>query len=366
MKRIFLHIGTGKTGTSAIQACLAENMTGLKRQGILYPTHEALAVCGADLPSSGNGGHVLQYLVPGGRPATLDEAKFLENFAGAMAGPEHTIVVSNEMLEYGDAQKLAELRDFCSGKASEIKIVYLIRDIAAHAFSAWRQVATHHGYTDSWAEFQTYYASHVNMFEPTLRKFASIFSQENIVVANYSSLGTRTTEWFIATIGGDYSSCKPAHEVNRSSSLESVAIMLEFNRCLQDLLGGSADHPALRGPFFTAMHRVIDSRQITESRISFGSDECNLLKVRLEKSLEWINTVYLPSDPIQIARSDQVGTLLQMPELTPGGRQAVREAVKLIIANSKVAVGQNTPLAAQLEDILGSTPLFTGNQPGAV
>lgn len=38
-KKIYLHIGPGKTGTSAIQAWLKHNNTWLEQQGILYPDH---------------------------------------------------------------------------------------------------------------------------------------------------------------------------------------------------------------------------------------------------------------------------------------------------------------------------------------
>ena len=36
-KRVFLHIGTHKTGTTAIQAFLMKNEQGLRQQGILFP-----------------------------------------------------------------------------------------------------------------------------------------------------------------------------------------------------------------------------------------------------------------------------------------------------------------------------------------
>ena len=38
--KLFLHIGTGKTGSSAIQQVLAANRTQLERRGVLIPDNE--------------------------------------------------------------------------------------------------------------------------------------------------------------------------------------------------------------------------------------------------------------------------------------------------------------------------------------
>lgn len=317
-----------------------------------------LAVPGADLASSGNGGPLFLYVVPERRPRPLDELKFLEKFASVLSEPEHTIVISNEMLEFGIIQKFVDLRDFCATRDAEIKIVYLVRDIAAHAFSAWRELTAHHGYTAEWDAFQLFYATTwMNIFDATFRKFPYIFSRENLLVANYSSLGRRATEWFFSTVGEDYATYKPAQEVNRSASLKSIALMLEFNRCLKDILG-DADRPTLRAPFYAAVQRRLDPNETSERRVSLTVDEYQILKEKCQETVDRINAVYLPHDPIQIARPDEIGAPLKMPKLGLSARQVVRHATEKIVADSKRAPYQHDSLVTRLDEILGSTQLF--------
>jgi hypothetical protein len=348
-------VGTGKTGTSAIQTCLAENRSKLQERGVLYPTHEMLAVPGADVVSSGNGGPLLFYLTE-----PMNDAEFLENFASVLSGPEQTIVISNEVLEYGDTQKFADLRDFCAARDAEIKIVYLVRDIAAHAFSSWRQIVTHAGYTGDWGKFQKYYTSEMNIFGITLAKFTSILSRENLVVANYSSLGRHVTESFFSIIGEDYATYEPAQEVNRSSSLKTTALMLEFNRCLKDMIGNGneSERSMLTGPFYAAVLRRLGPDATNDCRVSLTLDEYQMLKERCRETVDQINTVYLPDDPIQIAEPEEIGAPLKISQLTFHGQQAVRQAAEQIVADSKQAPDQRISLDTCVDEILGAPRLF--------
>lgn len=52
--KIVLHIGQGKTGTSALQSALARNDELLKRAGVLYPEHESAGQARAGHVMSGN------------------------------------------------------------------------------------------------------------------------------------------------------------------------------------------------------------------------------------------------------------------------------------------------------------------------
>lgn len=58
MKRVFLHIGHGKTGTSFVQSFLALNVGVLNSCGIDYPSHRGLAPARKGCLSSGNLGGV--------------------------------------------------------------------------------------------------------------------------------------------------------------------------------------------------------------------------------------------------------------------------------------------------------------------
>ena len=71
MKTLFLHIGLGKTGSSALQSWLSLNVEGLREQGIDYADLAPEAKRG-DV-SSGNGVALFQAV----RAGDLDEAERL-------------------------------------------------------------------------------------------------------------------------------------------------------------------------------------------------------------------------------------------------------------------------------------------------
>ena len=79
------------------------------------------------------------------------------------------------MLAAGYTQKLVKLRDFCNAQNVEIKVIFCLRDIASHAFSAWRQFVTFAGCVDGWTEFQKFYISEMNVFAVQIEKYAQVF-----------------------------------------------------------------------------------------------------------------------------------------------------------------------------------------------
>ena len=58
MKNIYLHIGTPKTGTSALQSFLLNNSEELDRQGYDYPEHKV----DVNHISSGNGQEIINIM----------------------------------------------------------------------------------------------------------------------------------------------------------------------------------------------------------------------------------------------------------------------------------------------------------------
>jgi hypothetical protein len=86
MKRIVLHIGYGKTGTTAIQGALAANRELLAREGILYPKWR-------DFVERDNHNGIAKCLTYGAH------ARFLEDFFGGLGDSEaETLILSGETL----------------------------------------------------------------------------------------------------------------------------------------------------------------------------------------------------------------------------------------------------------------------------
>ncbi|MBY5921251.1 hypothetical protein [Ferrimonas balearica] len=98
-KRIFIHFGPPKTGTSAIQKWMQNNRKNLLEQGILYPEHKV------DRNGVSSGNLLAIYDRQGDSELTLNERRVKTLVAGFEASKAHTLVLSSEFF----ASRLAEL-----------------------------------------------------------------------------------------------------------------------------------------------------------------------------------------------------------------------------------------------------------------
>lgn len=121
-KRLILHVGQSKTGTSTIQDFLAHNRRRLAREaGILYPqagrqgaAHHRIAAL--FLPA-GNAGWIRRE----------DEASLRASLAEEVArAGASTVVISSEALF--NARSIADVRDFCAGFTVEILVILRRQD----------------------------------------------------------------------------------------------------------------------------------------------------------------------------------------------------------------------------------------------
>lgn len=129
MKKIILHIGFGKTGTSSIQHMLYTGKDILQEQGILYPSKEAWSGAHHNYVTplwQEKNGIALQsrYLIE----AALDEL----NKSNC-----NTLVLSSEILCYVSKTYVAELSDIFDGY--NVEIIFYIREQSKLIESAFLQ-----------------------------------------------------------------------------------------------------------------------------------------------------------------------------------------------------------------------------------
>lgn len=134
MRRLYLHIGMHKTGSSSIQASLAEGRAAARRFGVDYPdlgpnqSRAFNAVFGAseDVERSG----------PSDRDA---ERRRGELAARLTAGPSPSVVVSAEALSHYRDVRAPALAAFLRGLFDDVRVVVYVRDPLAWASSQAQQ-----------------------------------------------------------------------------------------------------------------------------------------------------------------------------------------------------------------------------------
>ena len=187
MKRIFLHIGNPKTGTTAIQRFLHENTGTLAAAGLLVPrtglaggVHSMFSQA-LGVPSMLN-------------PATMPDAQTLRRdlFAEITAHPAEKIIISSEF--FAAAQHLGPVLKFFTEPGFEVKILIYLRrhDYMFESMFAQfeRMVQTNPGWDFDINSYTLYQLCRTpEMFEylATLRRWQSVFGANAVIVRPYEA-----------------------------------------------------------------------------------------------------------------------------------------------------------------------------------
>lgn len=143
-KRVILHIGFHKTGSSALQAFLSGNAERLAREGIGYPYPDPKHI----VATGGCSGNAVQILYKGGfmEGAGVDtnvreriSDSYFDTLARIVqADSKPTVLISGEILSTRPGKQfssfIAKLRLF-----SDVEIVCFVRDPFDFVFSSWKQ-----------------------------------------------------------------------------------------------------------------------------------------------------------------------------------------------------------------------------------
>ncbi len=142
-RRVFLHIGAIKTGTTYIQTVLRENRERLIEEGVLFPGRRWRSQVRAveDVLRLGKTRDGRPVPTPRPWPRLVEE---IRSFGG------DTAVVSMEWLSYA---RPAQVRSIVASLApAEVRVVLTLRDATATVPAAW-QTGVHNGSTVSWPRF---------------------------------------------------------------------------------------------------------------------------------------------------------------------------------------------------------------------
>ena len=180
MKTLFLHVGAGKTGSTAVQHHLFNNAAALRQRGVAVPLLDIYYPGRNSHDYMGNGEFLVAELVEGKVGAHRDiYARFLDE---CRATSQPCTIVSCEMLEFANTAGLEALKEDLHRTEMGVKVIYILRDIIPHAVSFWLQVVKNHGETRTWEEYAKDFHS---PFAPSLSKFQKVFGSDDVLTAKY-------------------------------------------------------------------------------------------------------------------------------------------------------------------------------------
>jgi hypothetical protein len=218
--RIHLHIGHGKTGTSAIQSFCALNRELLAEAGFDYPAHRSDPLAVAGSVTSGN------IRITDDWPAVIRAA-----CAGTACG---NVVFSNEGLFSAMEEDLAPVRALAS--EHDLRLLLYVRDPVEHFVSSYGQSVKRAGYTGDIRSFIDVYQvpRRVDAFCT-----ACAAAGLDLTVRNYSRERRELLPGFLMFLAGDRAADLwaratplPRGTVNRSLTAAEHELQRAFNRVL--------------------------------------------------------------------------------------------------------------------------------------
>jgi hypothetical protein len=192
-RKLVLHIGAPKTGTSAIQRFLASNVDALRAMGFDY-LRGAPDV--GSLPTTGNGLPILLFFEnAGSRPEK--PSGVLEGYFGTRS----TAIISSEILFFLSASGWQELIDACGAIGADPHIIVYLRNVYPFYLSSYNQLVKQHGQTDSFRHFVE--NNNILSYHGPLHFFAQALGQARVKVAHYESVQTNICRHFLSMISPD-------------------------------------------------------------------------------------------------------------------------------------------------------------------
>lgn len=222
-RKVFLHIGLGKTGSSALQSWLSMNVAEFAAQDIEYVDLTPDAKFGKI--TSGNGVRLRNIL----RDNDYKTAERLirEKYLGFT----DKSIISSEGFQGVTEAELQDLEQIFNTNNVDVEIIAFTRSVYEQTYSAYLQNVKRHGQCE---EFKNSHVmkkglkyAHPNMI---LKKYFNVFSNR-VSVFNYDEAKVDIFSSFAEIVGVDVTKTViPAKRINRSLSFLEAKVLVQMNR----------------------------------------------------------------------------------------------------------------------------------------
>lgn len=227
MKKLYLHIGMPKTGTSALQSFFTKNRERLCEDGIWYPEFNArFKVEEKQKGFSGNAGFLLECSVS---PEEMSQGQrqTFEDICNRLQNSDKDILLSDEGLFWRNAIVYKNLVD----RGFDVKVIVCLRRQDLWGESYWNHGVKTGSETRSCFDF---IQERELDYYKWVKRIAAVVGKDNVIVSVYESGGGRSEDIFTTFLGilGIHSVenyQKDVYQVNPSLSANFTEIKRNFN-----------------------------------------------------------------------------------------------------------------------------------------
>jgi hypothetical protein len=238
---IFLHIGAGKTGTTAIQATIPRMRRNLEEAGLRAPLDPAVPSEFEFRPRVGSGYSfsLAKLLNPGFKnsiPLGEEETwKWLEIELDKAQNEGLNLLFSSEALQFAREPQLQAFKELAARHGFQIKAIFYARTAIDYSISEYLQ----HLKTGFSAypnkkiptSLRAYIATAVVPFGTTLSNFSKVFGGQNLDVRNYDVAKSNLLDNFFTAVTGNSQTIPKSGQRNRSLTRNEQEALENLLKC---------------------------------------------------------------------------------------------------------------------------------------
>ena len=311
MRKIYIHIGCGKTGSSAIQFWLHNNASDLMKLGIYYPLFSMQKLNPAGI-TSGNGVHVMRAYAKGN----------LEELLGKVTREsDGDILVSSEAFQTLNENDLVRFKKILSDFRLEPIVIAYVRDVYDMVYSGYLQLVKRHLYARSFKEF-VLACREIQQFN-VVRMWSEAF--DNIKVFHYDSEKSCLSNSFCDALNLDRKSipAMPKTKFNRSLTLEEAELL----RLINQTYSNEFENPD------QSLSRIVSDALIQENPeaqtpILVDQDALNHVGTTFMDDIKWLNgKFFMGKDVVSIFNPEGKTISTEVPCLSKSIQTAIRTLI---------------------------------------
>ena len=288
-KRLILHIGAPRTGSSALQDFFILNAKQLKDLGFYYLVDHSIS--SGQFSCSGNGARLLELCESS---FTADPQSVLISY---FTGLDNAIC-SHESFFNMSSSGWKRLREICNDNEITLSIIAFVRNVYGAYLSNYNQFVKMEGETKEFVQF----VMRDNAWRlDTLRHVQELFNNQMRVI-HYDSHCLNLPQVFFDSAGIEFncgSAAHPIRKVNRSLTSRELQILIEFNRVLGDVDAKRASKV------------LIAANPEVSEPIQINAQALEIIEERHRRDVDWLNETFFSGEKIVsvAGESDAIGGL---------------------------------------------------------
>lgn len=286
MNKIYLHIGAGKTGSSALQVWLNQNTRQLREEGVYYPTFDTI-IEDDYLITSGNGVYLLD---------NIKKNNLKKFFKSIKSHLNEDILFSSEALQILNEDELGMLNDFLKKNNYKIEIIIYVRNLYEMQYSSYKQLVKRNNYVNTFNEFISN-AKNIQQFD-VLYRYEKIF--ENITLIHYdSNIPVGIEKIFCDVLNVDSYKLEPMKKkkVNRSLDFLETELLRYANKVFLNYFDNESFSRFISD-------KLIYKNPEKETELYIDNTLIELISKRFQKDIDYVNEKYLSSTPLCVFNSE--------------------------------------------------------------